>query len=282
MLILTAVQMLQVRVQCTEGHLIRPRLLVDGNFAVSELVLTDPAHEQVRDVLEQGTVTNTFAAFENFGTGEFITLDGKDCLINADDQPWSIQPTTSGHRFELRTGERRVEFVNLFNTFGTGEEVWQSFTFEINVREGFEAISPAPSWCLIAQWHGVDSYRSPVIGFDCGNNIFRIVTRSDAELQGGNGVEKVRFSDSLPVGSVNIVCRFIPGESGELQVWRNGVEIVNLICPIGYYNDPGDLCYLQWGSYCGPDKPTMAITTSNMRWGLTNLSDKILNPDVLG
>lgn len=280
MLILTAAQMLQVRVQCTDWHLIRPRLLADGNFAVSERVLTDPAHAQARGVLEQGTITGSFAAFENLGAGEFVTLDGKDCLINADDLPWTIQPTATGHRFELRAGEaQRAEFVSLFDTFGAGEEVWQSFTFEINVRDGFEAILPAPSWGLIAQWHGVDSYRSPVVGFDCGNNAFRIVTRSDAELQSGNGVEKVRFSDSLPSGPVNIVCRIVLGQAGELQIWRNGVEIVNFAGPIGYYNDPGDLGYLQWGKYNGPNTPTSAVTTSNMRWGLTDLSDKILNPD---
>lgn len=277
MLILTAPQMLQARVQCTEGHLIRPRLLVDGNFAVSELVLTDPAHAQVRSVLGQGTITSSFAAFENLGAGEFATVDGKDCLINADDLPWTIQPTATGHRFELRAGEaQRAEFVGLFDTFGPGEEVWQSFTFELNIRDGFEAVLPAPSWGLIAQWHGVDSYRSPVLGFDCGNNAFRVVTRSDAD---GIYVEKVRYTSALPVGPVNIVARFVLGVSGELQVWFNGVEILNIQCPIGYYNDPGDLAWLQWGKYNGAGVPTSAVTTSNMRWGLTDLSDKIANPD---
>lgn len=280
MLILTAAQMLQVRVQCTEGHLIRPRLLVDGSFAVSELVLTDPAHEQVRGILEQGTVASTFAAFENLGAGEFVTIDGKDCVIDADDLPWTLQPTATGHRFELRPKETyRAEFIGRFDTFGAGDEVWQSFTFEIDIADGFEAVMPAPSWCIIAQFHSLDTVitgRSPVLYYDLGDNEFRIVTRSDAD---GAGVEKIRYLSALPAGPVHIVTRFVLGQAGELQVWRDGAEIVNTQCPIGYYNDAGDLAYAQWGIYRGPDRPTTAVTTSNMRWGLTDLSSKVLNPD---
>lgn len=277
MLILTAAQMLQVRVQYVNWHLIRPRLLVDGNFAVSEQVLTDPAHEQVRSVLEQGTVTGSFAAFDNLGAGEFATIDGKDCIIDADDLPWTLQPTAAGHRFELRPGEtQRAEFVSRNDTFGTGDEVWQSFTFDIDIADGFEAIIGAPTWGLVAQWHGLNTDRSPVLYFDCGNNAFRIATRSDTD---GANVEILHYSSALPTSPVNIVARFVLGASGELQVWRDGAEIINTSCPIGYYNDPGDLCYNQWGNYHPPSAPISAVTTSNMRWGLTDLSYKILNPD---
>lgn len=281
MLLLTAAQMLQVRVQYTEYHLIRPRLLVDGNLAVSENVLTDPAHEQVRSILQQGTVTPTHAAFASLGDGEFVMMDGKYCQILADDKSWTIVPTSYGNRFELRAGEdQRAEFVGRTDTFGTGDEVWQSFTFEINVRDGFEAELPQPAWGIIGQFHSIDTAltggRSPVLYYDLGDDVFRIVTRSDTD---GTETEMVRYSSALPVAAVNMVVRFVVGEVGQLQIWRGGVEVLNISCPIGYYEDAGDLCYFQWGNYHGSTAPISAVTTSNMRWGLTDLSSKILNPD---
>lgn len=294
MLILTAAQMLRVRVKCTEGHLIRPRLLVDGNYAVSELVLTDPAHAQVRGVLEAGSITSSYAAFASTPVGEHAYIDGKLVELHAADEDWALQPTSSGHRFELRDGDvgnpgddpadqQRAEMVARFNQFAAGAELWQSFCVEINGAEGFQSVQ-SRNWGLIAQWHSLDTVtaRSPVLGFDYGNNALRVVTRSDAEYSNGFAVEKVRFSGALPVGPVNFVCRFVLGQAGEIQVWRDGVEIVNLSCPIGYYNDSGNLAYLQWGIYRHASNLRSAVTTSNMRWGLTDLSDKILNPDAVG
>ena len=266
-------------------------------LAVSENVLTDPAHEAVRSELQAGTVTPTYAAFSSrSGDGELGTVDGKNVRVAADVYSHSLRPTSAGHRFELRPGDtgvandpinaQRSELVGRYDTFGSGAELWSSWTTEINVRDGFANVIPpevSSNWGLIAQWHSIDTLvpagRSPVVGFDYGNNAFRVVTRSDAEHSNGFAVEKVRFSDSLPVGPVNYVCRFVLGQSGALQVWRNGAEIVNLACPIGYYNDTGDLAYLQWGIYRRPTEFNAAVTTSNMRWGLTDLSSKILNPD---
>jgi hypothetical protein len=238
-------------------------------------------HDDVWAVLSQGEIASSFAAFHSLGDGEFIMLDGKSLIVLADDKPWTAQPTATGHRFELRAGEdQRAEFVSRFNTFGSGAEVWQSFSFEIDIADGFEAVLAPPSWGIIAQFHSIDTAqtggRSPVLYYDLGDNEFRIVTRSDTD---GPNVEKVRYSAALPAGQVNIVTRFVLGASGQLQVWRDGVEIINISCPIGYYNDAGDLCYLQWGNYHQAGAPISAVTTSNMLWGLTDLSSKILNPD---
>lgn len=291
MLILTTAQMLRTRVRRHQYHIIRPRLLVDGRLGVSENVLSDPAHAGCHEILLEGEVTQTppgFAAIH----GDSGTIAGKTVRVAGDDQPWSIVPTETGHSFELRAGDvgwqddgptqQRSEFAAIYDTFGAGDEVWSSWTTEINVADGFlQVISGVSNWGLIAQWHSIDTTtgRSPVVAFDYGNNAFRVVTRSDAEYSNGFAVEKVRFSDSLPVGPVNYVCRFILGQDGELQVWRNGVEIVNVECPIGYYNDAGGLAYLQWGIYRRPTDTRAAVTTSNMRWGLTDLGSKILNPD---
>lgn len=291
MLLLSTAQMLRARVRNDPAHIIRPRLLVDGRLGVSEHVLVDPAHEHCRVYLEAGEITSSPPAFSAH-EGDCGTVDGKVIRVAADDQAWSLVPTTSGHRFELRPGDvglrsdpssaQRSELVGRPDQFAAGDEVWQSWATEINVSEGFEHVETGRSnWGLIAQWHSIDTVtgRSPVVAFDYGNNAFRVVTRSDADYSNGSAVEKVRFSDSLPVGPVSYVCRFILGQAGELQVWRDGVEIVSIECPIGYYNDVGPLAYLQWGIYRRPTDTRAAVTTSNMRWGLTDLSSKILNPD---
>lgn len=277
MLILTANQMLQVRVQYNKQHLIRPRLLADGTFAVSENVLTDPYHSQVRSILEQGEVTDTYASLTNNGSGEYLYIDGKLCTVDADTYSWSIVPTSAGHKFKLIEGDyQRSEFVGRTDTFGPGDEVWQAFTFELNDREGFEDVSPPPSWGFVAQWHAPNTDRSPVLYYDCGNDSFRIVTRSD-DL--GPDEEEVHYTSSLPEGPMSVVTRFIVGEDGELQVWLNGVEVVNVDVSIGFYEDSGDLCYLQWGNYHQPEALTSSATVSNMRWGFDDLSSKINNPD---
>lgn len=294
MLLLTTEQMLRTRVRNNPSHIIRPRLLVDGKLAVSEQVLTDPFHEHVRNVLQGGEVTGNYATF-SAQEGDCGTIDGKVIRVAADDQAWSLVPTSTGHRFELRPNDiglpsdpitvQRSELVGRPNQFKAGDEVWSSWTTEINIVDGFaNIITGTSNWGLITQWHSVDTTvgRSPVLGFDYGNNTFRIVTRSDFDYSNSVAVEMVRFSDSLPTGPVNYVCRFVLGQAGELQVWRNGIEIVNIECPIGYYNDVGNLAYLQWGIYQRASRFNAAVTTSNMRWGLTNLSDKILIPDVLG
>jgi hypothetical protein len=293
MLLLSTAQMLRARVRNDPSHIIRPRLLVDGRLGVSEQVLVDPYHAHVRSYLEAGEVAASPPAFSVL-EGDCGVVDGKVIRVAADDQAWSLVPTASGHRFEVRASDiglrsdpanaQRSELVGRPDQFKAGDEVWQSFTSEINVADGFaQVITGAPNWGLIAQWHSIDTTvgRSPVLGFDYGNNAFRVVTRSDAEYSNGVAVEKVRFSDTLPVGSVNYVCRFVLGQAGELQVWRNGVEIVSIECPIGYYNDVGNLAYLQWGIYRKSSTLPAAVTTSNMRWGLTDLSEKILSPEPL-
>jgi hypothetical protein len=291
MLVLTTAQMLRVRVQCDPAHMIRPRLLADGNLGVSEQVLVDPAHLRVRSALEEGTVTASPGAFSARPWEELGTIDGKTIVLYADDKKWSLQPTATGHRFELRqgdvglstdTGNQRDEISAPYNTVAGGVDVWQSWTTEISESAGFEAIlhPSLQNFGFVSQWHGLDTVatggRSPVLAFDYGNNAFRIVTRSDTD---GPSVEKVRFSDVLPIGPVSYVCRLVLGQAGELQVWRNGAEIVSFAGPIGYYNDGTDLAYLQWGIYRRASELPAAVTTSNMRWGLTDLSDKILNPD---
>ena len=287
MLALTSAQMLQVRVSHNPAHVIRPRLLTDGRHGCSEVTLVDPAHEEHWPVLQQGSVV----AAGNFAsvpvTGEYILVDGKRARITADDSKWSLQATNSGHRFEVRGGDdtatdQRSEFAGSQDRYGAGVEIWQSWTTEINVRDGFEQVQQG-GWGIFSQWQAIDtsnpSALSPPIAFDYGNNGFKITTRSDAEYSGGFAVAKTRFADVLPAGPVNYVCRIVLGQSGALQVWRGGVEIVNVAAPIGYYNFAGDLAQLQWGLYRKRSSLPAAVTTSNMRWGLTDLSSKILNPD---
>lgn len=287
MLALTSAQMLKVRVSEDRAHVIRPRLLTDGRLGCSEVTLVDPAHEEHWPVLQQGEVVpaGSFASVPI--TGEFFLVDGKRVRINADDRSWSVQATASGHRFEVRAGDdaaenQRSELAGTQDRYGAGVELWQSWTTEINVRDDFERMQQG-GWGIFSQWQAIDTSNpgalSPPIAFDYGNNAFTITTRSDAEYSGGFAVPKLRFSDALPAGPVNYVCRLILGANGELQVWRNGSEIVNIAAPIAYYNFAGDLAQLQWGLYRKRSTVVSAVTTSNMRWGLTDLSDKILNPD---
>lgn len=295
MLLLTEALMLRARVSNDHERLIRPRLVSDGRYACSALTLTDPAHAHVLSALAEGEIDNSFSgSFATTGLGEVLIVDGKQVVIIADDNEWSIQASGTGHRFELRQGyvgleedgtdKQRSEIVSYSTKFAAGAEVWQSWSTSIEVVDGFTLIADQ-NYAIINQWHSVDPPdavgRSPVLAFDYGNNAFRIVTRSSAALSNGNGVEQVRFSDALPSGVVHYVCRFRLGQAGELQVWRNGSEIVNITVPIGYYNDGGDLGYPQWGIYRKSGPSPLAVKISNMRWGTTNLSAKISSPDAV-
>lgn len=279
--------MLWTRVSPDPNHIIRPRLLSDRRYGVSEAVLTDPFQAHHRVELAKGEIVGS-AAFNDSFSGERLYVDDKLVLLAADDREWSLQPTAAGHRFGLQDADlgatsQRSEIGSNQVTFGPGVEVWQSWTSEILVRDGFEHLGGSGNWAIVAQWQGMDvsdpGALSPPLAFDYCNNAFRIITRSDTDFSNGSAVAVVRFTDELPVGPQNYVCRFVPGADGEIQVWRNGVEIVNLACPIGYYNHPLPQVCLQWGLYRKRLALSAAVTTSNMRWGLTDLSDKIGDPD---
>lgn len=208
-------------------------------------------------------------------------------------QPWSLVSGTSYDRFELRPGDQwppdagaseRDELVSPTNLVPFDVDVWLSLALKITAPQ-----ITAP-WTVIGQFRATDDggdygFRSPVFAQELTpGGGFRIVTRSDpaaTSVEGGQSFA-VRYTDaSLPFGQwLRFVyrVRFARTGNGELQAWRDGVEIIpTASIPIGYNDVNGP----QWkyGLYrAAGSSDTVVGEYANVEVGTSSLLGRVTNP----
>lgn len=270
-----------------------PARLSDGRYAVSENTLNDPQFALYRPLLKTGTIEATSG----------LTFSGEEMIVNIDSKPLRLEavrrdyavayPTSGVFRFELRANDfawagdkgnnnRRCELVSVWNTYGAGETLWTAFSFVVGPDHApFDSGAISGGHNLIHQWHSVDTTvaRSPVFGIDLDAGNFIVGTRSDS----GAGVKVVHYSQPRPTDGVvhNVVVSGLLGAAGHLNVWLDGVQIVNADTPIGYYNDDAgarDLAYPHWGVYQKNSDLPVVIYHANLEWGTTDLSARAASP----
>lgn len=206
--------------------------------------------------------------------------------------PWSLTRPRDGRdlfRFELRVGDegspsdpggnrQRSELQSRkeIHEIPFGQEFWQAWAFKPDIEQ-------ASSIC--GQHHSYDTgpSRSPNLEFRVEAAAFKIRTRSDNAADGAVGTHESfvdRYSTTaLALNTWHLfVVRLIYGALGELQVWKDGVEIVNLTAtPIGYYGDANGP-YPQFGMYRVSSALTHICWYANMEWGTASLLDRVANP----
>lgn len=147
------------------------------------------------------------------------------------------------------------------------------------------ANNPA-SWMVAGQFHATpdadDVQGSPVLAQQFSGDTFEIITRTHADDPGtANPSGTSRYSTTW-LGSdwVNLVYRvqFTRGTStSELQVWMDGVEIVNLTgIAIGYNDAEGP--YFKYGIYRSAAAETTVIDYANVEVSTSSLLDRVANP----
>src|SRR5262249_54063313 len=191
---------------------------------------------------------------------------GKPYWTENANEPWSCDQYDSNlFRFELRSGDlpsqygsgERTEIRSAEVPPGTVVTVSYSFTLEA----GPTNIAP---WLVIGQWHSSYPGTAPQPGHppvgiflfgDDKMNIqgvwadYRSTTENDMTL----------YADPNPLQrdhtyAMKIIANFKNDTTGFVQVWRDGVQIVNYSGPIGY----GQATYRKEGIYRAPTNQTIA------------------------
>lgn len=166
-------------------------------------------------------------------------------------------------------------------------DIWYSVAFRVLADR-----ITAP-WVVMSQWRGTEdagdyASRSPV--FDqylaadgTAHGTFVIATRSDPNaITAGQRPEVVRFTDtSFELGRwYRMVYRIRLARTGdgEIQAWRDGVEIIpTTVGPIGYNDDLGP--QFRFGAYRNPDgDEPITIEYANVEIGTTSLAARVASP----
>jgi len=202
-------------------------------------------------------------------------------------------------RFEVRQGDcgwwetdHPVERSELScqTSLAYGVEVWVSFGLLIEPGDVNNT-----SWVSLIQFHGNPqptdaNYNaklswSPCFTLDFRQDTLTIATRSESKVSAsGTPIEVILYEDpNYQRGVVQYwVGRFVlmqTGSTGQLQLWKNGAEILNLVLPNAYNDGLGP--YLKYGIYRGTVPPPLAVQFANMEVSYQSLADRIANPLVV-
>ncbi|UXA19563.1 polysaccharide lyase [Mycobacterium sp. SMC-4] len=276
------------------------RRLNDGKYAYPESVLTDPAHARWHSLLRQGTITPAGSlTFTPVAEGQrfSVLVDGKEMYLQPGAEPTTYgfpvpdlfdMPAANLYRFEAhrnrdavasgdyKNNRRRVELIKEHSTgYAAGETLWASWSLIMtDQREGFTT----DNCTLIHQWHG--SYSSaflyPVFWVGLRDSTLEVCTRSSAD-----GDKHTHYFEPFdpPSGQPNhFVVSGLLGESGHLNVWLNGEQVVDVDIPIGYYSEPYPLAYPQFGIYMNNAHSVDVLYHANVEYGLSDLSARITDP----
>lgn len=221
-------------------------------------------------------------------------------------QPWSFLQMYDAkvQRFEVRSGDigfsgdpanhnERSEIVTAdFRSLQStkraysGTDYWVSHAFMI--ERGAEILS---SYALCGQMHDIsdpaDIALSPPLCFVLAASATDTVTytaqtRGDPSAATPSQITPiVRWSTTLTRGvwaRMVTRMRFDPFGAGQLQIWRDGVEQINLSGLTFGYNNPEDQAYWQMGIYRAENANTLAVRYGNVEQGAASLIDRVTTP----
>jgi hypothetical protein len=294
---LTGEQACNLRYRGISPSQLQPVRLDDGRYAVGEGTLNDRRLAEQRPLLLAGSIES---ASLDAAWDERIrfTVDSKEVFLLSPPTPHAISiPSSNLYRFECRHNEfgwvndeehdnRHNELIGNQDTFALGETLWSSFSFVVGPEHApFDYSDYTVTGVMhntIFQWHaaGTSESGAPVLSVEMVEGNLEVWTRSDADLAGPNSGAQVRYSVARPTdGTVHsIVIQGTLGEFGHLNVWLNGSQVADTDCPIGYYNTPGETCYIDWGIYQRNVDDSTIMYHANVEWGTADLSARIANP----
>ena len=218
------------------------------------------------------------------------------CFINGyywntdnGDGDWAVtSPKPGDLRFELRPGDiaqwdkqhthaaERDEISKSNHKFPLEEDIW--FSFGLMVEPGPKVTS---KWLVIGQLKASvdpgDNSASPPVGQELNaGDVFRIVVRTATEkpLKHNPGSKTIYTDSAFERGRVyRLVYRIrYSQKAGQVQVWRDGKEIVNFKGPVGYVSNTGP--YWKFGIYREPSPETFAVHYYDIKFGGPELAPR--------
>jgi hypothetical protein len=295
------------------GARLVPRLLTDGGYALSDNAKTDPTTAAVHPILA-GWVDNNAPAYApitfNINTQSWLTMkcgdkffshrggQGNGALTMPADKVFRFAagPKTGAAEALMRDARRTQLSANNGGTdpIGgkTGETVWASYSYILGDTPGIVEGTADPRYVRgfqFMQWpetKGTISHLNagPPLSITSRNEELVVVSASSAELDANNyPVYHDRYKAPLPAKGVveNWVHQITFGPTGHINMWRNGEQIVNLDCPIGFWAGmPADtiLGWFEIGIYGSATQYTDVAYAANIEWSFDSLADRITAP----
>jgi len=203
-----------------------------------------------------------------------FTLNGLLYRVENASQPWSCeQYDTNLFRFELRSGDiwpnpggftERTEVSAGGVLYPPGTVV--TITYDFTLEPGPTNIAP---WLVIGQWHSTymptapQPDHPPVGLFLMGDDRLQVLGVW-AETGSTTENDMTLYVDPNPMQrgqtyAMTIVTNFMNDATGFVQVWRDGVQLVDYSGPIGY----GQATYWKEGIYRYPTDQTIAAWYEN-------------------
>lgn len=204
--------------------------------------------------------------------------------VRSGDRGWSGDARNRNERSEIVTTALWSSQRSLL--FKSNVETWLSFGFMVEPGEEIGG-----RWAMVGQMHPVpdatDGSPPPSFNFQIGTSSgdrvpLYLMTRGDPNRDTPVAPAAVtRWSTTLTRGRwINLVMRlrFDPFGGGEIQLWADGVEQVNLSgIPMGY-NNATDGQYWQYGIYRMETTKTLAVRYANMEQGPASLARRVADP----
>lgn len=288
MMLLTPDQAWQVRGDTTEGHRLLPRLMADGNYALPEAVLSDPAHASKLPILEDVEIGTPGSYAAN---GVDLILNGKSYQLQAPFNTRALQVSGGGviHRFELQPGDtwsgdaglsppRERTELSAVAKVAFDATIWLAYSMYVEQAPGAYDL-------VLGQWHhtpdAADIEAEPPFDITLNAGTLKVTSRSTTDNPTTtNPADVVRYTDgSFATGAwYDLVFRLkFNTTAGALSMWVNGEQKVDLASiPLGYNDAVGP--WWKYGAYRHDDPGTVAVRFANMEWGTADLSDRIANP----
>ena len=241
-----------------------------------------------------GAVKNRAADFVPVAPASAVSVMGRSYRTNSPDQSYNLTRDRSFelYRFEIRAGERwsgdaiseRSE-LGALDTWPMEQDIWLSYS--VMVEPGPPVSS---NFLVIGQFHntpdaGEYSPSPPFeVNISSATQALEIRTRGSAENPlTSNPVATIHYIDpDFSRGKwYDFVVRFRSSYAGngQLQVWRDGLQIINASGLVNGYNDAVGP-YLKFGAYRGPtaNGETFAVQYANVEVGLSSLLSRVSRP----
>jgi hypothetical protein len=240
-------------------------------FLISAAAAQDPAAFQWKPVLDPKSK---------------ITIRGIPYAPEFALHDWNIRRATDTatdvSRFEVRPGDQweedrdsgenkeRSEFDGYGKRFAYGTDIWGAYAFFIEPGADYRS-----AWTGIGQMIGSKA-RPFHIHFETG----KLIIYSENIPAGAGPVIAPRYSGPLSRNMWHKVVFHLregDSDSGRLEFWCDGEEIVDFTGPIG---SVGNQAFWKFGIYrgYGPISTPFAIQFANMEIGNADLTARIANP----
>lgn len=300
------------------GIRLDPKPTTDGQYALPPQILTDPVYADAAEYVDgwstvsDPTLVSFPSNFSSFGW-RLSVPNGTRLMIHSGHCGSITMPAENVYRFNVKPGDRgaTADITNAVavrrrstllnwgtlasptNSVGltdpvlfweSGATVWYSTTLVIGDYSNTHNIDQSTfvfgTGTSVSPTTGIGRNGAAEVIFD--NEKLTIQSRSSAQLYSSsdNGFPINRYEMTRPAKGVktNIVMQATFGESGHLNAWINGSQVVNVDAPLGYYSTNTRLAGIEAGLYTweGPDEDVMYL--ANLEYGTDSLSARITAP----